>query len=159
MLAPAPLLALALLAAPPSHLKLESPPVPKGAVLTRASPEAQVGLTLGLPMRDPAVLEQLITLQHDPASPLYRRWLTPQEFGARFGQSDEIYEGVARPLVSAGLRVDRFPDRILMHATGTVAQVEKLFGIALYDVTIDGDLAFRTFRGTVRLPGAMAANL
>src|SRR5580692_6965158 len=32
-----------------------------------------------------AELDALVEAQHDPASPLYRQWLTPREFGARFG--------------------------------------------------------------------------
>src|ERR1700722_8186797 len=66
-----PLLALALTA---TSLSLSSPTVPKGARLTPSSPTAEVGLTIGLEMRDPQVLDQLIARQHDPASSLYHHW-------------------------------------------------------------------------------------
>jgi len=32
-----------------------------------------------------ADLQALLTAQQDPTSPLYHQWLTPDEFGARFG--------------------------------------------------------------------------
>ena len=32
-----------------------------------------------------AALKRLLAEQQDPSSPLYHQWLTPQEFGARFG--------------------------------------------------------------------------
>src|SRR5437660_1449181 len=37
---------------------------------------------------DPAqqeALEELLTAQHDPSSPDYQRWLSPEVFGERFG--------------------------------------------------------------------------
>src|SRR5690348_4573393 len=41
----------------------------------------------------------------DPHSPMYRRYLTPQEIGARFGASTSDYQKVADYFVSRGLRV------------------------------------------------------
>jgi len=34
-------------------------------------------------------LTALIAAQHDPTSPLYHQWITPAEFGQRFGISDD----------------------------------------------------------------------
>ena len=36
-----------------------------------------------------AALTQLLRDQQDPASPSYHQWLTPEQFGSRFGVSDE----------------------------------------------------------------------
>ena len=35
-----------------------------------------------------ASLESLLDAQQNPASPQYHQWLTPEEFGARFGPAD-----------------------------------------------------------------------
>jgi hypothetical protein len=35
-----------------------------------------------------AALRELLDAQLDPASPLYHRWLSPDEFGSRFGIED-----------------------------------------------------------------------
>src|SRR5512135_1319596 len=43
---------------------------------------------LVLPLRDAAALSRLLAGQQDPASPDYRRWLSPDEFGSRFGASE-----------------------------------------------------------------------
>ena len=42
-------------------------------------------LAIGLPFRNQAALGQLLQQIYDPASPQYRRYLTPAEFTARFG--------------------------------------------------------------------------
>ena len=36
-----------------------------------------------------AALKQLIDEQHTPGSPNYHKWLTPDQFGAQFGPSDQ----------------------------------------------------------------------
>src|SRR5580692_5320578 len=42
-------------------------------------------LAIGLPLRDPAGLENFVTQVSDPASPNFRQFLTRQELTARFG--------------------------------------------------------------------------
>src|SRR5579863_9704215 len=42
-----------------------------------------------------ADLDTLLAAQQDPDSPLYHQWLTPAEFGARFGASDADLAQVA----------------------------------------------------------------
>src|SRR5947209_3735704 len=140
------LAALALAVALPA----QPAPLPKGAQLSRSAPTAEVSLTFGYELRDAATLDALIARQQDPASALFRRWLTPAEFGAHFGQPAEGYDAAARALTAAGFKVDRYPDRILLRAHGTVAQAEKLLGVQLFDVQVDED-GFRTFRGAPQL--------
>ena len=36
-----------------------------------------------------AALDQLLTEQQDPSSPRFHQWLTPEEFGQRFGASSQ----------------------------------------------------------------------
>ena len=50
-------------------------------------------------------LDQLLERQQDPASPDYHRWLTPEEFGARFGASDDDLRQIRQWLESQHLRV------------------------------------------------------
>ena len=54
-----------------------------------------------------AELEQLLADQQNPASPRFHQWLTPEQFGERFGASlDDI--GVIRQwLRSHGFRVEK----------------------------------------------------
>src|SRR5947209_19442405 len=49
-----------------------------------------------------AELDQLLQEQHNPASANYQKWLTPEEFGARFGISDQDLDAVTSWLQSKG---------------------------------------------------------
>jgi pseudomonalisin len=58
--------------------------------------------------RDPGGLRVLLAAQQDPASPAYHRWLTPAEFGARFGPAPPDLHRVERWLRDRGCRVKRY---------------------------------------------------
>jgi pseudomonalisin len=58
--------------------------------------------------RDPAGLRALLAAQQDRASPAYHRWLTPAEFGARFGPAPHELHRVERWLRDRGCRVKRY---------------------------------------------------
>ncbi len=89
-------------------------------VLTR-SPEAD------------AKLESLLAAQQDPGSPEYHRWLTPAEFGRRFGISDEEVEKVAAWLEQQGLTIDEIGQgRGWMNVSGPVSRVESAFGTRVH---------------------------
>ena len=68
--------------------------------------------------RDAAGLRALLAAQHDPASADYRRWLTPREFGRRFGAAPRDLHRVERWLRERGCRVKRFPGRQQLACAG-----------------------------------------
>jgi len=68
--------------------------------------------------RDERGLRALIARQQDPASPDYHRWLTPEEFGRRFGATPRDLRRVSRWLANEGCRVKRFKGRRLLRCTG-----------------------------------------
>ncbi len=79
------------------------------------------------PVQD-AALEEFIGAQQDPGSPYYHHWLTPAQFGERFGVSQNDLDQVMRWLQGYGLEVEGAPvaHRSLVFS-GTVAQVEATF--------------------------------
>src|SRR5580700_436559 len=50
-------------------------------------------------------LEQLLAAQQDPASPGYRKWLTPEQFADRFGASIEAITSLRKWLEGCGFRI------------------------------------------------------
>jgi len=73
-------------------------------------------------------LGQLIAAQQDPKSPAYHRWLTPAQYGARFGASASTVAAVTRWLTSAGFTVDAPPaSHAHLSFHGTKSQVEAAF--------------------------------
>ncbi len=72
---------------------------------TYAPPSAPLEMHLTMALRNRAELTRLLADQQDPASPDYHRWLTPDEFTARFGPTDADLARVARWLKKKGFTV------------------------------------------------------
>ena len=53
-----------------------------------------------------ADLDALIAAQQNPASPLYRQWLTPDQFAARFGVADADIDATESWLQTQGFAID-----------------------------------------------------
>jgi len=85
-----------------------------------------------LPLRNPEVLAGLLDDLYDPASPQYRHYLTPEEFTASFGPTEQDYEAVVAFAEAHNLRVtDRHPNRVLLDVSGSVADIERAFQVRL----------------------------
>jgi subtilase family serine protease len=66
---------------------------------------------VALRARDDRALRTLLAAQQDPTSPEYHRWLTPREFGERFGPTRRDVKQVERWLRREGCRIRRSPAR------------------------------------------------
>jgi len=73
-------------------------------------------------------LTQLLDAQHDPASSFYHQWLTPEQYGERFGVSDNDSGQIAGWLEGYGLEVEEVTaGRSSIVFSGAAAQVEEAF--------------------------------
>jgi subtilase family serine protease len=85
-------------------------------------------LTLQSDATQVEALAQLLDAQHDPESPYYHQWMTPEEFGQNFGVSEGDAKQVAEWLQSHGFEVDEVPaGNLSIIFSGTAAQVEAAF--------------------------------
>ena len=74
-----------------------------------------------------------------PGSPDYRRYLSVDEFRARFSPTDATVAQVSAWLTSQGLTVTSVPaNHFYVAAEGTAAQVEAAFAVGLATVEING---------------------
>ncbi len=90
--------------------------------------ETNLPLTIGLPLRHTDELGALLARIYDPASPDYGHYLTPEEFTARFGPTQEQYDTAIRYAGAHGLQLTAtHPNRLIFNATGAVADIEKVF--------------------------------
>jgi subtilase family serine protease len=86
-----------------------------------------------------AELEKFLAAQQDPSSPDYHRWLTPEQFGERFGPSQADLALVTGWLKSEGFRIDEVArGRMWINVSGTVAQVEQAFHTSIHTYRVDG---------------------
>jgi subtilase family serine protease len=71
-------------------------------------------------------LQQLLAAQQDPKSAQYHKWLTPAQYGQRFGASDATLAAVTNWLKSNGLSVGQLPPgRGHLPFFGSKTQVEN----------------------------------
>jgi hypothetical protein len=120
-----------------------------------ARPENEVGrLPTGTSLRGMTIvlsrssaqaadLQNLIAAQQDPHSPLYHKWLTPDEFASRFGVADSDVAKVRSWLEQQGFSIDglsRSKSRITF--SGTAGKVEAGFSTELRYYNVSGKTHF-----------------
>jgi pseudomonalisin len=109
------------------------------APASRLLPMERMVLVLAHGAGSDAKVEALLEAQHTPGSGLYQKWLTPQEFGRRFGISDADLASVTAWLRSHGFRIDEVaPGRGWINFSGSVDQVESAFQTQIDDYLVAG---------------------
>ena len=100
--------------------------------VTRPDAGKRLNLAISLPARNQAALAMLLKDLYDPASPSYRKYLTPAQFAEQFGPSKKDYEAVAAFAKAHGLKVSGLhPNRLILDVEGTVPDIEKAFHVTL----------------------------
>lgn len=75
-----------------------------------------------------ADLQALMAAQQNPSSPLFHKWLTPEQFGARFGMAQTDLDKVEQWLQQQGFVIDEVGRaRGFIRFSGTANQVELAF--------------------------------
>jgi subtilase family serine protease len=90
-----------------------------------------------------SAIDRLLEQQQDKNSPLYHRWLTPEQYADQFGRSTEEISRVTSWLESSGfsiVRVARGRDYIVF--SGTSAQVETVLHTAIHRYNVNGELHY-----------------
>jgi subtilase family serine protease len=108
-------------------------------------------LDIVLPIRDQAGLEAFLSEVNDPASFSYRRFLTPAEFTARFGPTQQDYDAVLNFAKSNGLSVvGGSRDGMEVQVKGPVSAIEAAFHVSMH--TYQHPAENRVFYGPDREP-------
>jgi kumamolisin len=138
-------LALAALAAPacaepravrPGSL---SPLLPHAHDLGRAPRSERHHVLVGLELRNREALEAFLADVQDPASPRYHQFLTQEEFNALHAPTAAAEQAVLAHLAASGVEItDRFSNRLVVGAVGSVAALERAFGVDIHTVELGG---------------------
>ncbi len=123
-------------------------------------------LTFALKSDREAGLQAFLDSQQDRTSPNYHRWLTPDEFGQRFGADDADIQAVVAYAASKGFATHVFSNRLFVEADTTVAQAESAFGVNIQGFQRPAEAVAKgeppTFFGpdqSPRVPSVIAARL
>jgi subtilase family serine protease len=127
----------------------------RGNVYPLARAEFDRGpVALSLPMermllvlkRSPAqetAMETFLAQQLDKSSPNYHNWLTPEQFGERYGTSQDDIAQVTSWLQSHGFQVaGASHGRGVIEFSGNAGQVEQAFHTAIHSYNVDGKQHF-----------------
>src|SRR5580692_3674997 len=90
------------------------------------------------PERD-AALERYIAELHDPLSPNFHKWLTPEEFAESYGLSNADIVTVSNWLTSLGFRINGIQaSGLIVDFSGTASLVEKAFHTEIHNLETGG---------------------
>src|SRR6476646_6906790 len=108
-----------------------------------AMPMNRMVLLLSVRPDAQAKLQQLLADQQDPNSPSYHQWLTPQEFGLRFGPTDQDIADASNWLKKFGFTVDEVGNgRMWINFSGDVQKVERAFQTNIRNFEVNGKMHF-----------------
>ena len=86
-----------------------------------------------------ADLKQLLAAQQNKSSSSYHKWLTPEQFGARFGASQSDVSQISAWLQNMGFtNVQVARGRTFVSMTGTAAQVRYAFQTPVHKYNLNG---------------------
>jgi subtilase family serine protease len=118
-----------------------------------ADPDQRLDVLVTL--ADPKLAEEraLANAVVDPHSPMYHRFLSPAQYNDRFGLAPAVRDQALRWLRHGGLDArEQSGTGDLLHASGTVAQLQKLFDLHLGTYRV-GDTTFLANDRAPAVPG------
>ena len=140
-------------------LKANILPVTKTAYDQGALPDGASGRMMVVLQRSPEqekALNELLAAQKDPKSALYKKWLTPEQFGATYGVADADVQAVTGYLSAQGFQVGRISkNKMTIEFSGTAGQVRSSFGTEIHSYALSGR-AFTANASVPQIPQALA---
>ena len=157
---PLALVAAAFFALPVARATLLRGNVPK--ILARSqwvsphNPLGTVPVMIALKLRHPHALDAFLRAVRDPSSPLYRQFLTPQEFTHLYGPSPATVARVKAYLRAQGFTVTGVSRNLMfVRATASTAVVERAFSVSIDDY-VHNNVRFYAASSDPRLPSSVA---
>ncbi len=132
------------------------------AAPTRLGPTAadeQVQFTVSLHLPGSADLDRFLHGLVTPGSSNYQQFLTPAQFGARFGLSDARLGPILAWLQNAGLAAELMPQRTSIAVSGRAAAVKGLLGVDLVDWQNVAGIRYHVPVGQAIVPDALSADV
>jgi subtilase family serine protease len=105
-----------------------SPLAAKSTLLSATDPAQEISVLLSLPLGDAKGAADFVQHVSNPKDPLYRKYITPEEYAARFGANAADYAALKDWATANGLIVEHESlARTSLTVRGAVAQFQTLF--------------------------------
>jgi hypothetical protein len=132
------------------HLSVDAGRLPAGQNLGRML------LMLSPTAEQEQAATDLVAALHDSASPAYHQWLTPAQYGQKFGVADADAATVQQWLQTQGLTVHEVSQsRHFIVFSGTAGQVEHAFATEMHNFSYNNQ-KFVANSADVQIPAALA---
>ncbi|HEY3763383.1 MAG TPA: protease pro-enzyme activation domain-containing protein [Verrucomicrobiae bacterium] len=93
----------------------------------------QLTLAIGLPLHNTQEMSNLLARMYDPSTTDYHQYLTPDQFIAKFGPTEQDYTSVSNFAKINGLTIiGQHRSRMLLDVSGKVSDVENAFHVKMY---------------------------
>ena len=123
---------------------VDSMPMSNIIMLLNRTPEQQQALT--------ALIDNL----HNRRSPSYHQWVTPEQFGTRFGASDSDLSTITTWMESHGFTIEEVvPGRNLLIFSGDAGQVREAFHTEIHQYLVNGEPHYSN-NSEPQVPAALA---
>src|ERR1043166_31979 len=103
------------------------------APVGRLPADQRLNLAIGLPLRNREGLTNLLENLYDPHSPMFRQYLTAEQFAEQFGPSTNDYEALITFAQESGFTVTTtHPNRVLLDVNASVADIERALHLTMH---------------------------
>ena len=145
---------------PPIASRLLAGTVPRLVALARnlgaLVPSSRISFALPLELPRARALDAYLAGEYTPGSPHYRAFLTPAQFGQRFGAPAAEVSQATRALHGLGLSAAApTVNHLYVSGSGTVAAVERAFGTLIARFQLPDGKTFYSNSAEIRLPAAL----
>src|SRR6267378_2415460 len=121
-----------------------------------SQPMSRILLLLQRSAEQEAALQQLMNEQQAKGSANYHAWLTPEDFGKKFGPADADVQAVTDWLTSRGFQnIKVAKGKTVVEFSGNVGQVRNAFGTEIHKYNVNGKEHFANV-SSPQIPAALA---
>jgi hypothetical protein len=143
------------------HLARNTHPLARSEFDRGAAPDSlaldRMLLVLTLSPDRQQALTTFLAAQQDKASTQYHKWLTPQQFGARFGVADEDVTKITGWLASHGFQINRVSNgKNVIEFSGNAGQVRQAFHTEIHKYVVNGKAHWANSKDP-EIPSALAS--
>jgi kumamolisin len=134
--------------------------VAKSTLISRLDQTQEISAVLSLPLSDPLGAADFVAQVSNPRGPMYGHYLTPQEFGARYGGNEADYAALKNWATASGLSIaQESVARTSLTVRGTAAQFETLFQTRLNNYQSQRGQEFYSASVSPVVPDAIASRV
>ena len=121
--------------------------------LPDSAPVQRLQLVLTRSAAQEAQLEALLAAQQDAHDSRYHQWLSPADFGARFGVSPAAADGVVAWLAGHGFtEIHLSTGRTLVEFSGTAGSLRRAFGADFHTFSTSDSATWSALSGSTTIP-------